>query len=229
MSFAAIAAGGVVLGAGAKIWQGASQKHQANKIAKNNKFPTETVNPLFAQNLAIAENAARVGLPQQQYNQASQNFQRNQAGVLRQFARTGGRGNLGGIMRAGNDATLGLDVADASARMANQRQTYGMRNQLAQQQNNVWDWNNKTPYMQNLAKEQALRGAGMQNQMGGFNDLSMLGQYALMGNQGNTVNFNQGNAGMGIGIGNKLFGNKYGGSQKFTNQYINGWSNPNGG
>lgn len=168
------------------IGQGAGKRR-----AKNNPFPTETVNPLFAQNLAIAENMGKTGLPQQQYQQAQQGFARNQAGALRQFARTGGRGNLGGIIRAGNDSQLGLDAMDAQARIGNQRLAFGMRNQLANEQNRVWDWNNRSKFLQEAQAAGQQMGAGRSNLMGGLNNLSMLGSYAMYGQQGQPQNMGQ--------------------------------------
>jgi len=184
-----ISAGIAGIGALAKIWQGFSQKHQAHKINKNNPFPTEQANPLYAQNLAIAENAAKVGLPQQQVIQAQQGFARSQNAGLRQLGRIGRPGGVAGVVRAGNDAALGLGVADAQARMTNQRQTYGMRNQLANEQTRVWDWNNRQPFLAKTAQAQALLGAGQQNRMAGFNDLQNIGLYSMMGNQGNGNNY----------------------------------------
>ena len=51
---------------------------KGNKMAKNNPFPTAEVNNNILKNVAQAEHMAQVGLPQQQYNQAAQNIQRNQ-------------------------------------------------------------------------------------------------------------------------------------------------------
>ncbi len=158
---------------------------QGKNRAKKNPFPTETVNPLFAQNLAIAEQAGRQGLPQAQVNQAQQGFQRNQNMGLRQLGRMGRPSNVAGLVRAGNDSQLALDVADANARQANQQRAMGYRSQLAGEQNRVWDWNNKTRFAQEAQASGQQIGAGKQNFMGGLSNLSMLGQYALMGRQGN--------------------------------------------
>lgn len=175
------------IGALAKLWQGFSQAHKAHNINKTNPFPVADVNPLYAQNLAIAENAAKVGLPQQQYNQGIQNISRNTNMGLRQVARLGRPASAAGIVRASNDATLGLDVADAQARMANERATYGFRDQLANQQDQVWDWNHRQPFLAKTAQAQALLGAGQQNKMAGLNDLSTLGLYGLYGRNPNQV------------------------------------------
>ena len=67
-----------------KAGQGIFQGIKGNKLAKQNIRPTYEIPKEFQQNLAIAENMGRIGLPQQEYNRAQQNFQRNQASALRQ-------------------------------------------------------------------------------------------------------------------------------------------------
>lgn len=191
---------------------------KGNKAAKANKFPIEKANPLLEQNLAIAEQMAQSGLPQQQYNQAKQGFQRNQAGALRQFGRMGNPRGLAGIVRAGNDSTLGLNVAGAQARLGNQRQAMGYRSQLANEQNRVFDWNSRQNYIQKANAIAQQIGSNKQNGMNSLSELSQLGQLAFGGGT-----FGQG--GQGGGGFWSVFGNKNPMSQGFTNQYANGWSN----
>jgi hypothetical protein len=176
-----IAAGIAAIPSIVKGVQGIFQGAKGNKLAKQNIRPTYEIPKEFQQNLAIAENMGRVGLPQQQYNQAQQNFQRNQAGALRQFGRMGNPRGLAGIVRAGNDATLGLDVADANARMSNQRNAMGYRSQLGQQQLAKQQWDKFQNYGEKADAAAALQGAGRQNVMGGLSELSQIGQMAMMG------------------------------------------------
>lgn len=164
-----------------KAGQGIMQGIKGNKLAKQNIRPTYEIPKEFQQNLAIAENMAKIGLPQQEYNRAQQNFQRNQASALRQFNRMGNPRGLAGIVRAGNDATMGLDVADAQARMSNQRNAMGYRSQIGQQQLAKQQWDRFGKYQEQSEAAAALKGAGRQNVMGGLTDLSQLGQMALMG------------------------------------------------
>jgi hypothetical protein len=158
--------------------QGIFQGAKGRKLAKKNVRPTYEIPKEFQQNLAIAENMGRTGLPQQQYNQASQNIQRNQLAGLRGLARTGRAGNVASIVRASNDATLGLDVADANARLGNQRQAMGYRSQIGGQQLAKQQWDKFGKYAENADAASALMGAGRQNVMGGLTELSQLGQLA---------------------------------------------------
>lgn len=177
---------GAVAGAGAlgKFLKGASQQRQAHRINRSNPFQVEALRPEYAKNVAEAEAMSRSGLPQQQYNNALQNFQRNQNAGLRAFSRSGRTGGLATLLRATNDATMNLDVADANARMGNQRFAMGQRGILANEQKRLFDVNKRQNWLQQLAKANALQGAGIQNQFGAFNDLSQLGTMLAMGAQG---------------------------------------------
>lgn len=163
-----------------KAGQGIFQGIKGNKLAKQNIRPTYEIPKEFQQNLAIAENMGRIGLPQQEYNRAQQNFQRNQASALRQFNRMGNPRGLAGIVRAGNDATMGLDVADAQARMSNQRNAMGYRSQIGQQQLAKQQWDKMQLFGEKADAAAALQGAGRQNVMGGLTELSQLGQMAML-------------------------------------------------
>ena len=180
LPLAAIAAAPAII----KGVQGIFQGIKGKKMAKANVRPEYQIPKEFQQNLAIAENMGRTGLPQQQYNQAQQNFQRNQAGALRQFGRMGNPRGLAGMVRAGNDATLNLDVADANARLANQRAAMGYRGQIGQQQLAKQQWDKFDKYQENAEAASALMGAGRQNVMGGLSELSQIGQLGMMGEGG---------------------------------------------
>jgi len=161
---------------------GLFQSIKGNKMAKNNPFPTAQVNQNIAKNAAIAEQMAQTGLPQQQYNQALQNMQRNQNGVLTSLGRSANSSaGLASVLRASNDASLNLDVNDAQARMRNQGISMQQRGQLAGEQNRVWDWNNRQKYLQQAQAASAMQGAGKQNMFGALDGLSQVGQSFLAG------------------------------------------------
>jgi hypothetical protein len=161
------------------------QSGKAKRLEKANPFVEENANPLFAKNAAIAENMARTGMPQQQYNNALNNINRNQAGVLTMFGRAGARrGGLASILRGSNDATLNLDAQDAATRANNQRFSIGQNQALAQEQNRVWNWNKREKFLMLTAKSEASRGAANQNMMSAFNDASQLGAMVATGGMG---------------------------------------------
>jgi len=180
------------VGALAKGITGAFQRRKANKIDASNPFVVEKANPIFQQNAAIADNMARTGLPQQQYNNSLNNIMRNQAGALTMFGRNPQRTNLASLLRGSNDATMNLDVQDANTRQNNQRFAFGQRLNLAQEQNRVWDWNNRQKFLMNKTRAEAVRGAGNQNLMGAFNDVSGIGLSMLGGGTGGATQGAQG-------------------------------------
>lgn len=186
---------------------------KGKRNAKKTTRPVEPVNPLFQKNVAMAENMARTGMPQQQYNNQLNNIQRNQAGALSRFGRNGGgTGSLASIVRAGNDATGNLNSQDAMARVNNQRFAFGQRAQLANEQNRVWDYNNKQRYEENAASNAQQIGSNKQNIMNSLTGLSQIGQLGMMngGGQGNTY------TGGKLSWLDKLMGKKYDTSGSYT-------------
>lgn len=172
----AIGLGLAGLGALAKGISGIIQGGRANRIIRENPRPFQTVQNEYFQNVNDAEQMARTGLPQEQYNLALQNQQRNQTGVLRALGRSANpSAGLAGLLRASNDATMNLDARNAEARQMNRRYLAGQRGILAGQKKEAFDWNQKSRYLAKMAEAQALRGAGAQNLMGAFGDVQQIG------------------------------------------------------
>jgi len=162
---------------------GAGQKRKGRKMLKqigdspNMNIPNEVL-----QNQKIAQLRANTGLPQEQYNQAMKNLQRNQMTALSGARdRRGGLSILAATQQNMDDGTLNLDVADAKARIGNENTLYGINNNVAnwkqkQWQNNVSDkWNRKYSYAMSLL------GAGNQNFSSGLNQLASSGISYLSG------------------------------------------------
>ncbi len=164
--------------------QGIFQGLKGKKMAKANVRPTYQIPTGFAKNLAESEAEARTGLPRQQYTQGLQNIQRSQSAGLRQIGRMGRGGNIAGLARAGMDATLNLDVADATARLRNQQTTRGYRTQLSQQELAKQAYDKFGKYEEDAAAAEALMGAGRQNVMGGLSDAARVGMTYMAGQEG---------------------------------------------
>lgn len=153
--------------------------------ARRNIRPTAQVNENYLKNVALAEQMGRTGLPQEQYNRSLQNIGRNQATALTSLSRSANpTAGIQGLLRASNDATLGLDAQDAAARLNNQRFSFGQRANLAQDQQRVWDWNKRDKFQEEAAAAGQQIGSGKQNAFGALTDLSMLGQNAIAGGLG---------------------------------------------
>lgn len=153
--------------------------------ARRNIRPVAEVNENYLKNVALAEQMGRQGLPQQQYNQAQQNIGRNQAVALNSLSRSANpAAGLQGLLRASNDATMGLDTQNANARLQNQRFAFGQRNNLAQDQQRVWNWNKRDKFLSEAQAASQQINSGKLNAMGGLTDLSTLSQQYLASENG---------------------------------------------
>lgn len=178
MSYVAVGiAGGSALLKGVT---GIIQNNKANKLAAANKRPDYVIPQEFQDNLAMAQQMAQVGLPQQQYNNALNGISRNQAGVLAAISRSANPIGVASVVRATNDATNNLNVADANARQNNQRLLLQQRGIMGNQQLAKQDWDKFSRYRENAQAAQALKGSGLQNIYGAVNDASSIGLMSLM-------------------------------------------------
>lgn len=157
------------------------QRRKAKKELAKLQRPEYVIPNEVLQNQRMAQSAANEGLPSQQYNQAMQNIQSQQNRALSAASsRRGGLMALPGLQQQANDQLLNLDVKDAQARMANQRQLYGINSQVAGYRDKAFNINKMQPYQDNLAYYRSLLGAGNQNLVGGI-DKAASGAGLLVG------------------------------------------------
>lgn len=151
-----------IIGGGAKLIggifkgiAGGKQKREGRRILRDNPAPEYQIPGEIT-------TAAAEGLPSQQYEQAMKNIQRQQLTAIKSAQdRRGGLASIGKIQDNTNNATLGLDVADAQARQQNQLR-------LAQYRDKAWDWNKRQKFERNYSYGMNLLGAGNQNVAAGF-------------------------------------------------------------
>lgn len=174
------------------IIQGVSgflQARRGRRLAKQNVRPMYQIPDEYKQNLAIAEDMARTGLGQQQYNQASQNITRNQTAGLRALSRSANPGaGIASLLRSSNDATNNLNVQDANAQRQNQMFAIQQRGVLGQQKLAKQNWDRLQRYQEQAQAAAALQGAGQQNMFGALNNLSSLAQTSMAGSDPNNLN-----------------------------------------
>ena len=164
--------GGVV-----SLFTGASQKRKGREMLKQiGDSPTESVPDEIVQNQKLATLRANTGLPSQQYNQAMKNIQRQQMMALNKANdRRGGLLTIAGNQQAANDALGKLDVADAVARINNEKTLMSVNNTLGGWKDKVWKnnvldkWNRKYQYAQSLV------GSGNMNFTGGLDRIAGAG------------------------------------------------------
>lgn len=155
---------GGILGAGVGLFQKASAK----KWLKNNPYPIEQMPSEITENQNLARQEAATGLPPEQYAKAMKDIQRQQLMALRGAQdRRGGLGSISAIQQGTNDATLNLNVADANAKLSNERNLMGVNNQVAGWKDKLFQQNVMDKYNRDYNYRMGEQGAGNQNLTGG--------------------------------------------------------------
>jgi hypothetical protein len=190
---------GIAAGAGLlKAGLGFLQQAKGKKMLKKTIDPGYKIPKGFGQNLAQSEQMARTGLGSQQYNQAQQNISRNVGTGVRALSRSSNpAAGVAGLVRAQNDATLGLDVSNAAAKRQNILQAMGARREMAGQQLAQQQYS-QNRYFDKVNEANARIGAGTQNLMGGISDIGTAGIMSGMGGS-------EGSKGSGTGFLSGLF------------------------
>jgi hypothetical protein len=173
---------GIAAGAGLlKAGLGFAQQLKGKKMLKKTIDPGYKIPKGFGRNLAESEQMAKSGLGSQQYNQAQQNISRNVGTGVRALSRSANpAAGVAGLVRAQNDATLGLDVSNASARRQNILQAMGARREMAGQQLAQQQYA-QNRYFDKVNEANARIGAGTQNIFGGISDIGTAGLMGMMG------------------------------------------------
>lgn len=151
------------------------------------------------QNQQLGRVRANTGLPSEQYAMAQKAIQRQQARTLKSASdRRMGLGLLASIDDNANRAQGNLDVANAQARIGNEKTLMGLNKDVASWKNakinrDLANWNAKMDYAR------AVEGAGNQNQvntiMSGINAAGLIAGAAYKG--GNNSSWAQGLFGNG--------------------------------
>jgi len=158
-------AAGVSLGTAAiSTVVGLSEKAKAKRLAEQNVRPNKPISPEMQENVQLAKGLANQGMPAQQYTQAKQNIQQNQAATLNAaMAKKGGAANVGAIQAQTNQALSGLDTQSAAMRVQNVQNLMHQNQALAGEKEKAWQWNSAMKYEENAAAIRALNTAGNAN------------------------------------------------------------------
>jgi hypothetical protein len=164
----------------------AQNKKQAAKDVANR--PQYVIPPEVKQGLTLSEQQALVGLPEAQKQQYLQNLNQGAAYSLgQQQTRKGGLAGLAAINQNLNQGYGNLLSADAQARMQKQQQVFGQLQNQADYKGQAFQLNQLNPYYENMARNQANRGALYQN----VSNSLQLGMYGLSGIGGQQNSQNQ--------------------------------------
>ena len=167
---------GLALDLGEYAWN----NYQANKDAANR--PVYNIPPEVQEGLNVAKQQAMQGLPEAMKQQYISNLQRGQAYSLAQNqTRKGGLSNIAALNENQNQGYANLLSQDAQSQQAKMPALYGQLNNVAENKQQQWQINQENPYYENMARNQANRGALMQN-------INKTSQLALYGNGGGNTN-----------------------------------------
>ena len=156
------------------------QKAKANRLLANLRRPTYNTPQEIVDNQAIAKNRANSGLPAQQYAQAMQNIERQRNSAIKRLnTRRSVLAGIGKVQQGATDATLGLDVADAKQKIANEQGLMRANTQLANFKDKEWDWNKRQKFEQDRQYAMSLLGSGNQNLLNSLDRLGAGAGYLL--------------------------------------------------
>ena len=176
---------GIAAGAGLlKAGLGFLQQAQGKKMLKKTIDPGYKIPKGFGKTLAQSEQMAKSGLGSQQYNQAQQSISRNVGTGVKALSKSANpAAGVAGLVRAQNDATLGLEVSNASAKRQNILQAMGARREMSGQQLAKQQYA-QNRYFDEVNEANARIGAGTQNIFGGISDIGTAGVMSMMGSKG---------------------------------------------
>jgi len=156
---------GAIIGAGTALAGGIQAgigAHRQKKLDKNR--PVYEIPEEIRQNLTQAQQQAQQGVPEEYRQQFLTNLQRGSSQALSGISsRKGGLAGIAQINQNENDAYASLMTQDAQARMQNQQQLYGQRQNMADYKDQAFEFNKVNPYNRASDRNQALIGSGMQN------------------------------------------------------------------
>jgi hypothetical protein len=169
------------LGAIGSIGQGIAgliQSGKAKKAMKRLQDPGYKIPPEVAKNLAIAENMAQTGMDTAEYNRAQQDINRSVSTGTRALGRSSNpSAGAASLVRAGADALTRLGIQSDSIKRQNILGAMGARKDLAEQKLAKQRYEQQS-YADQYNQLNAMRGAGIQNQIGGMSGLGQLGLYS---------------------------------------------------
>lgn len=160
---------GGLLPAGLQAGFGVYQLIKGRKLAKNNIRPEYQVPSEIMANLSQAQRMALEGLPASVKEEYIKNLQRQQSFSLDQMSsRKAGLTGLSAIMQQGTDAYGNLMSQDAMAKQQNLQNLMNVRSQVAGYKDKQFELNKLNPYYEKAQAAAAMKGAGLQNLMGGI-------------------------------------------------------------
>lgn len=161
-----------VIQGGIGIYQMLKGKKQAQSMER----PQYQISQEMLDMMTDSEVQALRGLPEEQVQQYMDNVMRSQQASLAAAGdRKAGLAGLASSQQVANDAYKNLLSMDAQARQAAEQRLQGVRGQMNQVKDFQWKTNELDPYLNTMQSAEAMKGAGMQNIMGGVQSGAQMG------------------------------------------------------
>lgn len=172
MALGVLAAIPAVAQAGTGIYQAVKGNRLANSMERPNfEIPQEILD-----NLTDSQMQALRGMPAEQKQQYIDNVMRSQQAALGAMGdRKAGLAGLGGVQQNAIDAYRNMLSMDAQQRQVNEQALQGVRSNVADYKDKQFQVNQLDPYNQTMQAAEAMKGAGIQNMMGGVTSSAQMG------------------------------------------------------
>lgn len=160
--------GGAALG----LVGGLFGRKKAKQTLAQSPYPNQEMPSEITANQQIAQQAATEGMPSEQYQNAQNAIQRNQAAATSAtLDRRNAAAKIGAIQQQSDDATNQLNAQSAGMRRQNRAELYSANQQAASWKDKLFDWNQKQKYAQQYNYGMGLLGQSNQNIVSGADRL----------------------------------------------------------
>ena len=158
--------------AGTGIYQAIKGRQLANSTAR----PDYSIPQEMLDMMTDSEVQALRGLPAEQRQQYLDNVMRAQQASLEAMGdRKAGLAGLAGVQQQATDAYRNMLSMDSQARMDAEQRLQGVRGTMADYKDKQFQVNEMQPYQNTMQAAEAMKGAGLQNIMGGVMAGSQMG------------------------------------------------------
>lgn len=169
---AAIVGGAADLGkVGYGIYQDIKGNSDYNKLTANR--PQRTTDPNILYNQKLAQNIASEGIPDSAKNYYTDNINKALGSGINAILQGGGDLNMiNSLVGGATNSYKGMLAQDAQQKLANQGVLMSANQNVANQNQENWNWNTAQPYDIALAKATQQTNSGATNTVGGLQDLA---------------------------------------------------------
>jgi hypothetical protein len=168
---AAIAGGADLLKTGYGIYQTAKGNSDYNSLLANR--PQRTTDPNILYNQQLAQNIASQGIPDSAKNYYTDNINKALGSGINAILEGGGDLNMiNSLVGGATNSYKSMLAQDAQQKLANQGVLMQANQNVANQNQENWNWNKADPYLTNLARATQQTNSGITNIAGGLQDLA---------------------------------------------------------